>query len=73
MLTRSLFFAPANRPDLVAKFPRISADCFVIDLDGQMIDMPLFQRAQRVLEIALQGTPWKRSVPSPGNTENRES
>ena len=34
MLTlRSLFFAPANRPDLVAKFPRFAADCYVIDLE----------------------------------------
>ena len=30
---RSLFFAPANRPDLVAKFPRFGADCSVIDLE----------------------------------------
>ncbi len=30
---RSLFFAPANRPDLVAKFPRFAADCCVIDLE----------------------------------------
>lgn len=33
MLTRSLFFAPANRPELIAKFPRIPADCFVVDLE----------------------------------------
>lgn len=33
MLFRSLFFAPANRPDLLAKFPRFSADCYVIDLE----------------------------------------
>ncbi len=30
---RSLFFAPANRADLVAKFPRFAADCYVIDLE----------------------------------------
>lgn len=30
---RSLFFAPANRPDLVLKFPRFVADCYVIDLE----------------------------------------
>jgi citrate lyase subunit beta/citryl-CoA lyase len=30
---RSLFFAPANRSDLVAKFPRFVADCYVIDLE----------------------------------------
>jgi citrate lyase subunit beta/citryl-CoA lyase len=34
MLTiRSLFFAPANRADLVAKFARFAADCYVIDLE----------------------------------------
>lgn len=34
MLTiRSLFFAPANRADLVGKFPRFAADCYVIDLE----------------------------------------
>jgi citrate lyase subunit beta / citryl-CoA lyase len=30
---RSLFFAPANRPDLVMKLPRITADNFVVDLE----------------------------------------
>lgn len=30
---RSLFFAPANRADLVTKFPRFAADCYVIDLE----------------------------------------
>jgi citrate lyase subunit beta/citryl-CoA lyase len=30
---RSLFFAPANRPELVGKFPRFVADCYVIDLE----------------------------------------
>lgn len=30
---RSLFFAPANRADLVAKFPRFAADGYVIDLE----------------------------------------
>lgn len=30
---RSLFFAPANRSDLVQKFPRFSADGYVIDLE----------------------------------------
>ncbi|MDF2369054.1 CoA ester lyase [Sneathiella sp.] len=33
MLFRSLFFAPANRPDLLAKFPRFSADCYAVDLE----------------------------------------
>ncbi|GAA5235811.1 CoA ester lyase [Verticiella sediminum] len=32
-LLRSLLFAPANRPDLVLKFPRAAADCSVIDLE----------------------------------------
>ena len=32
-MIRSLFFAPANRPDLLAKFPRFAADCYVIDLE----------------------------------------
>ncbi|MHA7598776.1 HpcH/HpaI aldolase/citrate lyase family protein [Alicycliphilus sp. T452] len=32
-LLRSLLFAPANRPDLVLKFPRAGADCSVIDLE----------------------------------------
>ncbi len=32
-MIRSLFFAPANRPELVAKFPRFGADCCVIDLE----------------------------------------
>lgn len=33
MMIRSLFFAPANRHDLLAKFPRFPADCYVIDLE----------------------------------------
>jgi citrate lyase subunit beta/citryl-CoA lyase len=33
LVIRSLFFAPANRADLVAKFPRFAADCYVIDLE----------------------------------------
>ena len=33
LIIRSLFFAPANRTELVAKFPRFSADCYVIDLE----------------------------------------
>ncbi len=32
-MIRSLFFAPANRPELVVKFPRFKADCCVIDLE----------------------------------------
>lgn len=33
LIIRSLFFAPANRADLVGKFPRFAADCYVIDLE----------------------------------------
>ena len=33
LVIRSLFFAPANRADLVGKFPRFAADCYVIDLE----------------------------------------
>ena len=33
MLTRSLLFAPANRPDLFQKFPRLRADIFALDLE----------------------------------------
>jgi len=33
MMIRSLFFAPANRHDLLAKFPRFQADCYAIDLE----------------------------------------
>jgi citrate lyase subunit beta/citryl-CoA lyase len=33
MFVRSLLFAPANRPDLYRKFPRLKADLFVLDLE----------------------------------------
>ncbi|MGY6270120.1 HpcH/HpaI aldolase/citrate lyase family protein [Achromobacter denitrificans] len=32
-LIRSFLLAPANRPDLLAKFPRFGADCCVIDME----------------------------------------
>ena len=32
-MIRSLFFAPANRPELAVKFARFQADCSVIDLE----------------------------------------
>jgi citrate lyase subunit beta/citryl-CoA lyase len=32
-MIRSLLFAPANRPELIAKFPRYPADAFAIDLE----------------------------------------
>ena len=33
MLARSVLFAPANRPDLFQKFPRLKADLFALDLE----------------------------------------
>lgn len=33
MLMRSLLFAPANRHDLLAKFPAVGADCYAPDLE----------------------------------------
>jgi len=33
MLIRSFLFAPANRHDMIAKFPRTRADVFVLDLE----------------------------------------
>ena len=48
MLTiRSLFFAPANRPDLVTKFPRFAADCCVIDLEDGTPPADKASRARR--------------------------
>lgn len=32
-LIRSFLFAPGNQPERLQKFPRIAADCFVIDLE----------------------------------------
>ncbi|MEI6721847.1 MAG: aldolase/citrate lyase family protein, partial [Betaproteobacteria bacterium] len=32
-MIRSLLFAPANRRELLLKFPRVPADCYVIDLE----------------------------------------
>lgn len=32
-MIRSMLYAPANRPELVIKFPRFRADCCVIDLE----------------------------------------
>ena len=32
-MIRSMFFAPANRHDLLAKFPRFQADCYAVDLE----------------------------------------
>ncbi len=59
---RSLFFAPANRPDLVSKFPRFAADCYVIDLeDGTPLADKVAARAGlQALVTSL------RSQPLPG-------
>ena len=46
MLVRSLLFAPANRPDLFGKFPRLEADLFALDLeDGTPADARAAARA----------------------------
>jgi citrate lyase subunit beta / citryl-CoA lyase len=50
MLTRSLFFAPANRPELLEKFPRIPADCFVIDLEDGTPPADKVEARQRLPE-----------------------
>ncbi|MEZ0603240.1 CoA ester lyase [Paraburkholderia sp. IW21] len=55
---RSLFFAPANRPDLLAKFGRVDADNYVIDLeDGTPVEHKETARAQlhEAVAVARQG------------------
>jgi citrate lyase subunit beta/citryl-CoA lyase len=42
MFVRSLLFAPANRPDLFRKFPKLKADLFALDLED---GTPSAQRA----------------------------
>lgn len=61
-MIRSLLFAPANRPDLVLKFPRFGADCCVIDLeDGtptaekQRAREELWETVDRVRTAGLAG------------------
>ena len=51
-MIRSLFFAPANRPDLLAKMPRAAADCNVIDLEDGTPE-PDKQSARRALKERL--------------------
>ncbi|MFO1286969.1 MAG: aldolase/citrate lyase family protein [Rubrivivax sp.] len=52
-MIRSLFFAPANRPDLVLKFPRFAADCCVIDLeDGTPVNEKARAREQLHATVA---------------------
>lgn len=54
MSWRSLFFAPANRADLLAKFERIQADNFVIDLeDGTPPDAKAGARAALAENVAM--------------------
>lgn len=61
-MMRSFFFAPANRHDLLAKFPRFGADCAVIDLeDGTPPDQKeparakLAEAVRMLREAPLQG------------------
>lgn len=50
---RSLFFAPANRHDLLAKFRRFHADNYVIDLeDGTPADLKQSARAELGAAVA---------------------
>lgn len=53
-MIRSLFFAPANRPELVAKFPRFGADCCVIDLEDGTPDAQKAS-AREMLRQTVQG------------------
>lgn len=59
---RSLLFAPANRPDLLAKLPRFPADCYVLDLeDGTPPDEKV-----RARELLAQTIPSLRAAGLPG-------
>ena len=59
---RSLFFAPANRPDLLAKLSRVAADNYVVDLeDGTPLDHKVSARAMLGAHIAM-----LRATPLPG-------
>ncbi|MBK9136384.1 MAG: CoA ester lyase [Betaproteobacteria bacterium] len=52
-MIRSLFFAPANRPDMLVKFPRFGADCCVVDLeDGTPPAEKASARAQLQAHVA---------------------
>ncbi|MGB3071019.1 MAG: CoA ester lyase [Ottowia sp.] len=59
---RSLLFAPANRPDLLAKLPRFPADCYVLDLED---GTPPEEKA-RARELLAQTIPSLRSAGLPG-------
>jgi len=54
MLIRSFLFAPANRHDMIAKFPRTRADVFVLDLEDAVpaADRP-GARAQLAQGVAI--------------------
>ncbi|MGJ7538262.1 MULTISPECIES: HpcH/HpaI aldolase/citrate lyase family protein [unclassified Variovorax] len=52
-MIRSLLYAPANRPELVAKFPRFGADCCVIDLEDGTPDAEK-DKARRMLAETVQ-------------------
>jgi citrate lyase beta subunit len=60
---RSLFFAPANRPALVGKFPRFVADCYVLDLED---GTPPGDKAD-----ALAGLSWSRAAAMTGGRSTR--
>lgn len=54
MLMRSLLFAPANRRDLLAKFPTVGADCCAADLeDGTPPDQREEARAGLAASLAV--------------------
>lgn len=54
MTWRSLFFAPANRPDLLAKLGRVDADNYVVDLeDGTPLDHKISAREALPDNVAL--------------------
>lgn len=58
MLIRSLLFAPANRHEMIAKFPRIRADLFVLDLEDAVpaADRPAARASlAQAVAIARQG------------------
>jgi citrate lyase subunit beta/citryl-CoA lyase len=58
MLIRSFLFAPANRHELIAKFPRTRADAFVLDMEDAVpaADRPATRAAlPQAVKIARQG------------------
>ncbi|XAH21336.1 CoA ester lyase [Xylophilus sp. GW821-FHT01B05] len=53
-MIRSLFFAPANRPELVVKFQRFRADCCVIDLEDGTPELEKAKARQMLGETVRQ-------------------